>query len=280
MDPHFSAFSFVDRITAVQPGGPVQGSYFIPEDLDSFPAALVAEAVGQLAAWSAMASMQFERRPVAGIAGAIELLSAVRPGQTLELAAELETSDTDAVAYGGTAHAGGVPVMRLHHCVGPMVTMSEFDDPRAVRERFLLLCGSGAKPGVFKGVPTLASTRMQGETGRLARASLHVPASADLFADHFPRRPVFPGSLLMHSKLQLGAALAGELPPPASGGKWTLRGLSDTKLRAFIAPGEILEIEAKLDEVSANSATVAMEARKGKRVVGAARVQLKPGNCK
>ena len=38
-----------------------------------------------------MAAVDFERRPIAGIAGRIELLSPVRPGQVLELSAEIET---------------------------------------------------------------------------------------------------------------------------------------------------------------------------------------------
>jgi 3-hydroxymyristoyl/3-hydroxydecanoyl-(acyl carrier protein) dehydratase len=222
MDPHFCAFSFVDRITVVQPGVSVRGRYAIPAGLESFPASLVAEAVGQLAAWAALAGANFERRPVAGIAGSIELLAAVQPGQILELAAELETADADAMAYGGSAHADGILVVRLQHCVGPMMSMEEFDDPRAMRERFAVLCGPGAEPGGFRGVPVFGLERRDGEVGRSIRATLQVPASADLFADHFPRRPVFPGSLLMHSNLQLAAALAGDIPAPASGGAWAL----------------------------------------------------------
>src|SRR5882762_5562483 len=133
MHENSRAFSFVNRITSVQAGIRITGQYAIPADLDSFPSSLVAESIGQLAAWSAMAALNFERRPVAGLAATIELLAPVRPGQVLELAAELESVDAEAVAYGGTAHADGKPVLRLHHCVGPMLSQEEFDDPQAVR---------------------------------------------------------------------------------------------------------------------------------------------------
>ena len=103
MDEHFRAFTFVSRITSVEPGVRIRGTYAIPPDVGPFPHSLVAEAVGQLAAWSAMAAVDFKYRPVAGLAGNIELLSPVRPGQTLELAAELETADTEAVVYGSAA---------------------------------------------------------------------------------------------------------------------------------------------------------------------------------
>src|SRR5207248_10903355 len=143
-----------------------------------------------------MSVVKFERRPVAGLAGGIALLRTVRPGQTLELAADLETVEEDAVAYGGVAQVDGIPVVHLENCVGPMAPAAEFDDPQALRDRFALLCGDGAVPGSFAGVPTISLIRTGGEFGQSARATLQVPASAPFFADHFPRRPVFPGTLL------------------------------------------------------------------------------------
>jgi len=199
----------------------------------------------------------------------------VRFGQTLELAADLESADAEAAAYAGTATADGIPVVRLQDCVGPMVSLNDFDDPQALRDRFAVLCGPGAKPGGFGGIPALSLNRTGGERGQYARATFQVPTSAPLFADHFPRRPVFPGTLLMHMNLQLAAALAAELPPP-TGSQWTLRTIRDVKLRAFIPPGEILELEAKLNERATDSATVAMEIRKGQKIIGGARIVLRP----
>ena len=272
MDGHFRAFSFVDRITSVQPGVQIRGHYQIPAGISEFPLALVAEAVGQLAAWSAMAKLDFKRRPVAGIANSVELLSPVRPGQTLELAADIEEVDFDAVAYCGTAHCGGIPVVRLNHCVGPMLPQEDFDDAQAVKNRFELLCNSGATPGGFGGVPPLALEQTGCETGKWIRANLQIPATADLFADHFARRPVFPGTLFMHKVLELAAGVAGGIP--ANGGKWIARTVSDGKMRAFIPPGDLLEFEARLTKHEGDSAVVAIEARKGKRVTGTSRVAL------
>jgi 3-hydroxymyristoyl/3-hydroxydecanoyl-(acyl carrier protein) dehydratase len=273
MDEHFRAFTFVDRITSVQPGVRIRGHYTIPPGLDSFPASLVAEAVGQLAAWAAMAALDFKVRPVAGLAGGVEFLSPVRPGQRLELAAELESVEADAVAYGGSASADGVPVIRLEHCVGPMMPLEDFDDPQVLRERFALLCAQGATPGGFGGVPAVALERSGGEPGQWTRATLHVPTSANFFADHFPRRPVFPGTLLMDANLRLAATLASELPV-ANGEPWKLRSISNVKLRAFTPPGETLELEARLDERDEKTARLSVAIRKGPRVVGGAQVLL------
>jgi 3-hydroxymyristoyl/3-hydroxydecanoyl-(acyl carrier protein) dehydratase len=184
--------------------------------------------------------------------------------------------DADAVAYGGTAHAGGIPVIRLWHCVGPMVPLEEFDDPQALRARLALLQGDGAAPGAFSGVPSCALHQTGGEAGRSLSATLLVPKAAPFFADHFPRRPVFPGSLVMNANLELAAALAVQLPAPGVGASWQLRGLSDMKLRAFTQPGETLEIEARVNGLQANSPIVTVETRRDKRVTSSARVLLAP----
>jgi 3-hydroxymyristoyl/3-hydroxydecanoyl-(acyl carrier protein) dehydratase len=278
MDEHFRAFSFVDQILAIESesGVRIRGIYTIPSTVTSFPASLVAEAIGQLAAWGAMATLDFQLRPVAGLAGSIDLLSTSHPGQVLELTAELDTVDNEAVAYAGTAHVGSVPVIRLQHCVGPMMPLEEFDDPQALRDRFALIQEAGAAPGAFGGVPSSTFDHLGGEPGQSLRATLHVPTSALFFADHFPRRPVFPGTLLMNANLELAATFAAQLPAPASGGRWRACGVSDVKLRAFTPPGETLEVEARLTQLSTDAATMKVETRKGKRVISGARVVFAP----
>lgn len=275
MDGHFRTFSFVDRITRLDPGGGIRGQYAIPPALDVFPASLVAEAVGQLAAWAAMAALGCSHRPVAGIAGTIELLSAVRPGQVLDLAADLESVDTETVGYGGTAHADGIPVIRLLDCVGPMVPVEDFDDPKSVRDRLHLLHTVGAAPGAFGSLPALELERDGGEPGQSARTILPVPVAASFFADHFPRRPVFPGTLLMQANLQTAAMLAAEVCS-GEGAVWAPRMVSDVKLRAFIAPGDTLELEAKRTGRSDTSLSVAVESRIHRRLVGSAEIQFAP----
>lgn len=278
MDDHFRAFSFVDRIASLEPGGSVRGCYSIPAAVARFPVSLVAEAVGQLAAWAAMAAVGFTHRPVAGIAGGVDLLSEVCPGQVLELSAELQEVDRETVGYSGTARAGGIPILRLHDCVGPMLKAEEFDNPQSLRDRFALLRDSGAAPGAFPGMPTLEPERDGGEPGRSARAILRVPAKARFFLDHFPRRPVFPGTLLMQACLETAAMIGAEV---CAGGRaaWRPRLVSDVKLRAFILPGETLSLEARPTERCESSLNVAVATRLGQRVIGSAEVRLVPGEA-
>src|SRR5260370_414825 len=104
MTDHFAAFSFVDRITALEPGARARGTFAVPGDLTAFPACLVAEAVGQLAAWVAMAKVDFRGRPVAALAAETIFHVEVAPGSRLDLAVEVESCDDEAIAYGGVAH--------------------------------------------------------------------------------------------------------------------------------------------------------------------------------
>ena len=68
MSPHFAAYSFVDRITAFVPAKHARGTFAVPRTVPDFSSCLVAEAVGQLAAWVSMAHIDFRGRPVAALA--------------------------------------------------------------------------------------------------------------------------------------------------------------------------------------------------------------------
>jgi 3-hydroxymyristoyl/3-hydroxydecanoyl-(acyl carrier protein) dehydratase len=277
MDAHSGAFSFVDRITSVHDGTQIRGHYLIPSQRGDFPLSLVGEAVGQLAAWAAMVAVDFAQRPVAGLARSIELLGEPRAGQVLELAAHLEHVDADSVEYSGTAQVDGNLLIRLIDCVGPMVPLSEFDDPQKLRSRFEELSRIGAAGGGFVGLPELTLERTGGEAGYSVCASFQVPTEAAFFADHFPRRPVFPGSLLMHMKLQLGAVLATEIPPPAKG-RWMPEIIGDMKLRTFIPPGKTLRLEAKLKQHLPDRARLDLETRAAEGVIATAALTFKAGD--
>src|SRR3954471_7111698 len=149
---HFAAYSFVDRIVEFERGKRARGMFAIPRAIDAFPAAFVAEAVGQLAAWVAMDHIDFRGRPVAALATDTRFRRAVEPGQTLELEVDLQECDDDAVAYNGRASVMGDEVIELVDCLGPMLPVIDFDAPEALRERLRLLRGDGAPPGRFRGV--------------------------------------------------------------------------------------------------------------------------------
>jgi 3-hydroxymyristoyl/3-hydroxydecanoyl-(acyl carrier protein) dehydratase len=83
----------------------------------------------------------------------------------------------------------------------------------------------------------------------------------------------------MHLKIQLGAALASELPSPAQG-QWSVDRIQDMKLRSFIPPGAVLRLDATLKDCAKDAATVALEARAGQELIATAALALKVGDVK
>lgn len=245
----------------------------MPQHVAHFPSTLLAEATGQLAAWVAVAKLGFRLRPVAGIAHETLYHGTPRPGDTIDTEIRIDSCENDAVAYQGWARIGGRTVLELHDCVGPMLPLEEFDDADAMRDFFGTLCGTGAPVDRFTGLDPVPLTGLERESADLASAILAVPDDAPYFADHFPRRPVYPGTLLLDRMTTLAAGMVGDAHP---GRQVEVRRVSDVKLRAFIEPGARLHLRATIDDSVAGRRAAMLEARvEGqRRAVGGARVEF------
>jgi 3-hydroxymyristoyl/3-hydroxydecanoyl-(acyl carrier protein) dehydratase len=273
MTAHFAAFSFVDRITEFIDGTRARGFFWVPQGIQVFPSCLVAEAVGQLAAWVAMSKVDFRGRPVAALATETRFLGVVLPGDVLELAVEIEDCDDNMVAYGGSAFVEGRQVIELKHCLGPMLPVDDFDAPDALRERLSLLRDQGAPRGRFPGVDLPETVPTEHVPGRSLRANLKVPREAPFFADHFPRKPVFPATLLLDAQIRVAAQLVEKTCGPQFASPVATR-LTHFKMRAFIAPGEEVELEATLSSQDALAARVKLSAQVAGKSVATARVEF------
>ena len=274
MTHHFAAFSFVDRIADCEPGRRARGLYAVPASVAAFPGCLVAEAVGQLAAWASMARLGFRVRPVAALATETRFLRDVAPGSELELRVDIASCDDDAVAYSGSARAGGSDVIELVDCLGPMLPVEDFDDPAALAARFELLRGAGAAPGRFGGLPALEPARTDGVRGVSAVATLAVPAAAPFFGDHFPRRPVFPATLLLDCQMRLAMALAAESTRWPEGTVPCASRMTHVKMRSFIPPGATIALDAELAHADDSTATIRLGARLDGRAAATARLEV------
>jgi len=272
MDEHFAAFSFVDRITELEWARRARGVFAVPSRIAEFPRCLIAEAVGQLAAWVSMSAIEYRGRPVAALAAETRFHGDVRPGETLSLEVDIDSCDDEAVAYGGRAWIGERLLLELEHCLGPMLPAADFDAPEALRERFKLLCGGGALPGRFQGVDVGRPEVTAHEPGGSVAATLHVPAQAPFFADHFPRRPVFPATLLLDAQIRLATQLVRE-SAQGRNGELTLRRMNNVKVRSFTSPGQTLELGASATPHE-RGMHVALSARAGGKSVATARVEF------
>jgi 3-hydroxymyristoyl/3-hydroxydecanoyl-(acyl carrier protein) dehydratase len=269
----YASFTFVDRITVLEPGVAAQGTFHVPAHAGVFPSSLLAEATGQLAAWVAVAKFGFRLRPGAGIAHETIYGSVPRAGDTLDMEIRIDSCEDDAVAYQGWCRIDGKTVLELRDSVGPMLPLSDFDDPAAMRAFYDLLRSSGAPVDRFAGIEVVPLAPLAHEPGRSASARLDVPHEAPYFADHFPRRPVFPGTLLLDRMTTLGAGVARET---AAGRQVFARRVTDVKLRTFTLPGATLTLHAAVESAGDRTIQATLEARAEgqRRPVGGARVEF------
>jgi 3-hydroxymyristoyl/3-hydroxydecanoyl-(acyl carrier protein) dehydratase len=143
-----------------------------------------------------------------------------------------------------------------------------------VRRDFEALCGPSARPGLFRGVDEPDLTLIDRVPGQRLRAAISVPVSAPFFADHFPRRPVLPATLLLDAQIRLALRVAGETVSP--GQRLRLAKIADVKMRSFILPGQRVETETTLRSATDGAAELTLAARVDGRRVATARVEIVP----
>ncbi len=100
------------------------------------------------------------------------------------------------------------------------------------------------------------------EPGKAAAATKNVALSEDFFDDHFPRRPVMPGVLILEGMAQLsGLLLEASLPADAARhAKAILTVLEKTKFRQLVKPGDTLTYNTTVLSVNAAGGKVKVAA--------------------
>ena len=109
------------------------------------------------------------------------------------------------------------------------------------------------------------------EVGTAAEALKNVTLSEDFFDDHFPRRPVMPGVLMLEGMAQLSGLLleASLQAKHAKSAKAVLTVLEKTKFRAMVRPGDVLRYRAEVMSVNEAGGKVRATARRDDTLVTA-----------
>jgi 3-hydroxyacyl-[acyl-carrier-protein] dehydratase len=100
------------------------------------------------------------------------------------------------------------------------------------------------------------------DVGVAAEAVKNIALSEDFFDDHFPRRPVMPGVLMIEGMAQLaGLLLEASLKEKFNrDAKALLTILERTKFRKMIRPGDALTYRAEVTSVNPNGGKAAVRA--------------------
>lgn len=255
-------FHFVDHITELG-GDTGRGTLSIPASLGPLPHCLLAEALGQLAGWLVLERTGFAWRPIAARAHEVRLLRQLRPGETALLEVRIRRLTRDAVRYDAGARCGQQVLLEIGGSIGPLIPAEQLEDPQATRGRFEVLRSAGrqsiresdALPSPPAGLGECSPASADTWT-----APLRVPRSAPFFADHFPRRPVYPATLLLDALARVArAATAGLWGRPLEVVEPIL--VRRMRVRAFTPPGDELQIvatKARTDQVGDEWAVAAL----------------------
>jgi 3-hydroxyacyl-[acyl-carrier-protein] dehydratase len=105
--------------------------------------------------------------------------------------------------------------------------------------------------------------------GRDAEAIKNVALSEDFFDDHFPRRPVMPGVLMVEGMAQLaGLLLEASLPEQhRPSAKAVLTVLERTRFREMVRPGDTLTYRAEVISVNSVGGKASVQATVAGRTV-------------
>ena len=107
------------------------------------------------------------------------------------------------------------------------------------------------------------------EVGVAAEATKNVALSEDFFDDHFPRRPVMPGVLILEGMAQVSGLLleAGLREKCGKDAKAVLTVLERTKFRDMVRPGDMLTYRAEVVSVNETGGKARVRAVRDGRTV-------------
>lgn len=109
----------------------------------------------------------------------------------------------------------------------------------------------------------------QWDVGIAAEATKNVAMSEDFFDDHFPRRPLMPGVLMIEGMAQLaGLLLEASLQEKHHGkAKAILTVIERTKFRDMVRPGDTLRYRVEVMAVHSDGGKATARAYCGERLV-------------
>lgn len=282
-------FLFVDRLLELTPGKYARGvkhitphdRFIVREPYTKKPvisSCIIGEAVGQTSAWAVMKANNFKSRPVAGMANEVSILGRARVGDTVILEATIDALTEESVHYNALATVNGKPILRIENALGPILPMEDFISPEIAEQQFNTIYRPGDAPEPFASEQCIATDSVapyivnfdhvvEWEKGKHIKARKNISNNHPYFADHFPRKPVLPLTLLLECKIKLTHLFLEDMLGEEDASQFQLHSFRKIKMTRFVQPGDSIFTTVMLGEQQENEITFRYRTElEGKRI--------------
>jgi 3-hydroxymyristoyl/3-hydroxydecanoyl-(acyl carrier protein) dehydratase len=278
-------FLFVDRICELDRGRRVRAikniswyGDFLEEifpGLPVFSPVIAAEAAAQALSWLIVEARDFSVKPLITVLDSYTCSRHMQPGDQIEMEGQVESFQPESALAHARILLNKRPAAEINHGVCYLYPLDELQDPESARRQFQNLtenkvplpAAAQAQAELQPSAGTAPAARpwvdrvIEYEAGKKIVGIRNVTGTEDYFNDHFPRRPILPGVIIMAGLTSAAQLLLG--PLLAANGldhkKAVLQQAKKIKFRKFVQPGDQLLLEAAL--VSFNPQASSLRAR-------------------
>lgn len=258
------------------------------------PRSLTIEAIAQLISWLVICSRDFTVKPVAVMTDGTQFTDDVRPGDQMLLRAEITSMHDDDALCCGTAEVDGKIVTRLTNGVCAFVPLDELEYRDDVRARAYALMGrkdlsefitggiaaragdavASGSDGNFRLCLVDKITKM--EHGKCVQGLKSITMTEEYTVDHFPRKHIMPGTMIIESLVQLSEIFLAESVKSSRGVNIKILVSSTRKLkfRHYVVPGDQMLMDVNLVDLTEEAAAVKGKATVGGKVVTSAMIEF------
>ena len=289
-------FLFVDRILEIEKGKYAKGiknvsfsDEYLVNIVPNFPLMprfFSVEAIAQLISWLVIYTKDFSAKPIAVMLDKTKFYGEIRPGDQLLIKAEINSIHKDEALCSGVAEVNGKIVTELDNGICAFIPIEELEDTLTVKTKFLSLFGRKNLHEFLNDADlkseynsylnsdnnfnlNLIDKVVEIELGKRIQGIKSITMTEDFIVDHFPKKHIMPGAMIVESFVQLSEKLLSETIKSQRGS--TVKILFDEsrkiKFRQYVKPGDKMVIDIKLIDLQENTAIVKAKASVDNKLV-------------
>ncbi len=296
-------FLFVDRILELEKGKSAVGiknvsfsDEYLVNIVPGFPVlprSFTIEAISQLISWLVIYTKDFAVKPVAVMTDSTKFSGDIRPGDQMLIKAEIKTLHDEDALCAGSVEVDGKVVSELENGVCAFVPMEELEYVEMVKKRAYSLVGSRdlqqfiaetdlsiGEPGMFDNDRhfdlNLVDKVLDLKAGDYIVGVKSMTMTEDFVVDHFPKRHVMPGTMIIESLVHLAEKLIQETAKESAGTlvKILLKENRKIKFRKYVRPGDQIVMNLKLVDISDNTALAKAKVTVENKLVTSAQMEF------